>query len=212
MSREEVLCMIKHIVLDIGNVLVTFEPVKHFSAYFKDEEKTKRLCSQVFGHDAWEKYDQGIYFMEDLKRIYQDAYPQDYEDISYILQHWLSLMKFKPETFTYAKQLQERGFEIYLLSNISEDSANYLKQTMPFFDAFEKGVLSYAVNINKPDKRIYEHLLHTYQLRPDETIFLDDSKLNVEQAQALGIHAFVFDTIENAIEDVERTIRSYEEC
>lgn len=204
--------VIQHIVFDIGNVLVRFDPVQHFFAYFKEEEKTKQLCAKVFAHEAWEKYDQGVYVMEDLKKLYRKEYSSEWEDISYILEHWLQLMTFMPETLSYAKQLKQRGYHTYLLSNISKDSADYLKKTMPFFDEIKDGVLSYEVQVNKPNKKIYEHLLQTYALRPEETIFLDDKYANVKKAKQLGMHAFVFTTITHAIEDVERTIRSMEAC
>ena len=52
--------MIKHIVFDIGNVLMTFAPETYFIRWFQSEEKTHRVCSRIFTHEAWEKYDQGI--------------------------------------------------------------------------------------------------------------------------------------------------------
>lgn len=204
--------MIKNIVFDIGNVLVTFQPVKHFNTYFKDEDKTKRLCHEVFAHEAWGKYDQGIYFMDDLKRIYKKTYPSDYEDIEYMLEHWLPLLSFLPDSYAYFQALKKRGFRIYLLSNISKDSADYLKNTMPFFQDVHGSVLSYEVNINKPDKRIYEHLLQTYQLRGDETIFLDDSEANIEEARHCGIYSVLFEQLEDVKQMVEEHIRSQSTC
>lgn len=57
--------MIKHIVFDIGNVLMTFAPETYFIRWFQSEEKTHRVCSRIFTHEAWEKYDQGIWMLED---------------------------------------------------------------------------------------------------------------------------------------------------
>ncbi|MGX8834453.1 HAD family hydrolase [Amedibacillus sp. YH-ame6] len=204
--------MIKNIVFDIGNVLVTFHPMAHFLPHFKDEEKTKQLCHQVFSHDAWGWYDQGLKTMDELHEIYQETYPIQYEDISYILQHWLPLMKFMPETFAYMKELKTRGFHLYLLSNISKDSADYLKGCMPFFEIVDGEILSYAYKVNKPDVKIYQALFDTYSLIPEETIFFDDNLPNIEQANRLKVHGVLFENLEDAKKKAEEIIGSLKLC
>ena len=54
-------------------------------------------------------------------------------------------------------------------------------------------VLRLAVDLLKPEPRIYEILLERYGLTPSETLFIDDREMNIEAAAALGIHGFVFD-------------------
>ena len=85
--------MIKHIVFDIGNVLMTFAPETYFIRWFQSEEKTHRVCSRIFTHEAWEKYDQGIWMLEDLYAVYHDAYPDMVEETDIVLQNWLQLMQ-----------------------------------------------------------------------------------------------------------------------
>ena len=90
--------MIKHIVFDIGNVLMTFAPETYFIRWFQSEEKTHRVCSRIFTHEAWEKYDQGIWMLEDLYAVYHDAYPDMVEETDIVLQNWLQLMQPMHET------------------------------------------------------------------------------------------------------------------
>ena len=52
-------------------------------------------------------------------------------------------------------------------------------------------------------KRIFEILLSRYALVPEETLFVDDRKDNVEAAESMGIHAFLFD-YRNPRESCER--------
>lgn len=203
--------MIKNIVFDIGNVLVTFDPKTYFMKYFK-EERSAYLCTCVFGHEAWERYDQGIVQKEDLHDIYHNAYPNDYEDIALMLEHWMELMELKEDSFAYLKEMKKQGYAIYLLSNISEDSAVYLKERMPFFNEVDGEILSYAVKVNKPDHRIYDTLLNTYDLKAEETVFLDDNVPNIEQAKAMGIHGVVFTDVEKAAKEVDEIIRGTKAC
>ena len=143
--------MIKHIVFDIGNVLMTFAPETYFIRWFQSEEKTHRVCSRIFTHEAWEKYDQGIWMLEDLYAVYHDAYPDMVEETDIVLQNWLQLMQPMQESIAFMKQMKNAGYGIYILSNISQDSADYLKETQQFFPLADGAVLSYE---EKPTNRI----------------------------------------------------------
>lgn len=205
--------MIKNVVFDIGNVLMTFQPVVYFNSYFQNEEKTMRLCTQIFADDAWAKYDQGILFMEDLKEYYTKTYPDDKEDLLYILDHWLELMGPIPEAFQLMQDLRMEDYGIYLLSNISKDSADYLKATQPFFGYADGAVLSYEEKINKPDHRIFQILLERYDLKAEETLFLDDNLTNVEAAKCRGIHALQVVSVSSMVQEVTRILKERgQEC
>ena len=54
-------------------------------------------------------------------------------------------------------------------------------------------MISGEINVAKPDKEIYEYLLSTYNLIPDECIFIDDNPANIAMAESLGIHGYLFD-------------------
>ena len=56
-----------------------------------------------------------------------------------------------------------------------------------FFELFDGGVVSYEEKIIKPEEEIYRLILKRYNLEPSETIFIDDTKANVEGASKLGI-------------------------
>lgn len=45
--------------------------------------------------------------------------------------------------------------------------------------------------------RIYKYLSDTYNLNPDECIFIDDSVANINAANELGIHGIVYTDIES---------------
>jgi putative hydrolase of the HAD superfamily len=47
----------------------------------------------------------------------------------------------------------------------------------------------------KPEPAIYLHTLHELGVEPDEALFLDDRLVNIEAAQALGIHAILFSNV-----------------
>ena len=104
-------------------------------------------------------------------------------------------------------ELKERGYKLYVLSNMSKEYIDYLR-TFPVFDNFDEQIVSCEVGIGKPDRRIYEHLLSHCNLDPVETIFIDDRKDNVDAAEEVGITPFHFDrrNPEQACDDLRRVI------
>ena len=59
------------------------------------------------------------------------------------------------------------------------------------FKGFFKGFyLSYEMLKRKPDIEIYEQLLEQEGLRPEETLFIDDTKENTDSAELLGIQTW----------------------
>lgn len=197
--------MIKNIIFDIGNVCVTFHPAEYFITFFHDQKKTEDLCTNVFTHDAWAGYDQGLLSLSDCREIYHQDYPEDKVNIDYILDHWMNLMKPIPSTITLMQEVLKQGYDVYILSNISKDSADYLKRTQPFFQYAKGAVLSYEEQVIKPDVKIYECLFKRFSLQPEECLFIDDVDVNIEVARQLGMNGIVY---HNAMQ-VEEELKKY---
>jgi len=89
----------------------------------------------------------------------------------------------------FVHECKENGHKIYVLSNLDRDSFEELKEMMPgFFDLFDGVVISAEVGYIKPDLQIYQHLLSTYNLDPDKTVFIDDQQENLDAADNTGIY------------------------
>ena len=65
-------------------------------------------------------------------------------------------------------------------------------------------VVSQRVGTIKPDPAIYRYLLDTFNLRGEDTVFIDDTPVNLPPAQACGIKTIRF---ENAAQ-CERELRA----
>ncbi|MEU7479893.1 HAD family phosphatase [Lentzea sp. NPDC042327] len=57
-------------------------------------------------------------------------------------------------------------------------------------ELFETVVISGRVGLRKPDRRIYHHTLEQIGVPAGRAVFFDDAPVNVEAAQAIGMHAF----------------------
>ena len=61
------------------------------------------------------------------------------------------------------------------------------------FEIFDGLVFSAPIGLTKPDKEIFDHILLKYDLKPEETVFIDDNINNILGARASGIKGYLFD-------------------
>lgn len=92
-------------------------------------------------------------------------------------------------------QLKNAGFRTAILSNMGDTVLASMEREFTWLDNFDVLVWSYQLGIAKPDPAIYRHTLNRLEIRPDEALFLDDRRINVEAARDLGMSAIEFTTI-----------------
>ena len=83
-------------------------------------------------------------------------------------------------------KLKDNNYKIYLLSNINPYTFEFVNKS-GLFDFVDGYVLSYQEHKIKPYKAIYNVLLERYNLIPNESVFIDDNKNNIETGNSMGI-------------------------
>ncbi len=92
----------------------------------------------------------------------------------------------------YTKNLRNKGYRTACLSNGTHEWTLRVIEDHGLRDLFDEIVLSGDVGIVKPDLRIYETVLAKMNISSPEAVFIDDRQVNVDAAEALGIHSFLF--------------------
>lgn len=191
--------MIKNIILDIGGVL--FDDSKE-----NIEKILNKNCDEIYKNAYGGGFKECLLGKKSIKEHIKDLSNQkDFQDINYILSAE-NLSKSFPlitRNFEYMKKLKKQGYQLYLLSNITEDSYRYINQTINIKSIFNGGVYSYQEGIKKPNTDIYDLLVKKFQLNKRETIFFDDKIKNVKAARQVGIKSIVF----HSIEDIKNNIK-----
>ncbi len=100
-------------------------------------------------------------------------------------------VKLNKQVVKIAKNVKKSGYEIALLSNVFPYRDTFLKK-QGAYNVFRKIFLSSKVKLRKPDKRIYKLVIRKLQIKPNECVFIDDRKLNVNGAKKVGIKAILF--------------------
>ncbi len=90
-----------------------------------------------------------------------------------------------------ARQLKRNGWPLHLLSDQMHFRTLYIKQhnDLSFFDNL---FFSSEIGFVKPEKGVYLYVLKKIKRKPQQCLFIDNNKENVEAASELGINAILF--------------------
>lgn len=190
--QEKTMGTIRNVVFDAGGVLVAWEPEKIVAKVFDDPEVQERVKEAIFRHTDWTAYDKGTLSEADAITQFAErtnVAPEKIAELVIVARNSLTPIE---RTITMLERLESAGFSIYLLSNMPASTWEFLKEKYDFWNRFHGIVISSKIQMAKPDAEIYHHLLETHDLRPQETVFIDDNLQNVESAQREGIYAFQY--------------------
>lgn len=187
----------KHIIFDFGNVLARFDAMQMTGAYFDDPELCKKIGDIVFDRLYWDKLDRGTITNEEVLAGIRSRVPAELaERACAVFIHWPELIEPIAGMPELVADLKRQGYGLYLLSDISiEFSENYEKipWIKALFALFDGLMMSGPVGLVKPHRETFENLLHTFDLRADDCLFIDDRAVNIAGAEACGIRGYVFD-------------------
>lgn len=190
---------IKHLIFDMGNVLMRYDPEVPLREYVDSEEARNLIRKELFQGPEWVERDRGTISIEDMYESVAKRIPEQYhEELKKCVYGWDICMKPLEESVKLCEDARKWGYQTYVLSNAAADEFyRYFPKFSPL-EAFDGVMVSSEVHLIKPDVRIYECLLEKYQLNPEECLFFDDREDNVEGARKAGMQAMLF------TEDYER--------
>lgn len=96
-------------------------------------------------------------------------------------------------------QLKQAGIKTAVLSNMGDSVHESIHAAFDWLNDLDVQVWSYLLGFAKPDPAIYRVALERLGVSPERALFLDDKAENIAAAQALGIHALQFTTVEDLL-------------
>lgn len=195
--------MIKNIVFDIGNVLLNFKPVEYLRTKM-EEENIKSVKETVFDSPEWPMLDEGTITEKEAIRVISERNAEIKDLVELAFDNWYDMLTPIENSVKLLKELKAKGYNLYYLSNFQELAYDYIIKEYEFFGLFDGGVASFAEKLMKPDKDIYEKLMERYDLKPEECLFMDDTALNIDGAENVGMKGIVFTTAEDAMDKLKK--------
>jgi putative hydrolase of the HAD superfamily len=182
------------IIFDLGGVLLDWDVDAIIAPVFSDPETHAVVKRAVFDHPDWLALDQGTLTEEEAVPCFVERSGQSETAVRALMDQVRIGLAPKPESIALLRDLHERGVPLYCLSNMHEKNMAYLRQYRDFFDCFSGIVISAPLKMIKPEPGIYQHLIDTYHLDPEASLFIDDMQANVDGARAVGLQAIQFTT------------------
>lgn len=198
--------MIKNVIFDIGNVLVGFDWKDFYKSFGYTDEIVERIADATVRDPFWNEIDRGVMSEEEILEGFIKKDPEIEAEIRETYADYSELLHQFEYTKGLIKDLQNKGFKVYCLSNMSYKAVRECK-ALDFLPMLDGYVLSCDVKLIKPDNAIYELFLDKYGLNANECVFFDDLQKNIEGAKKAGIHGIVFKDLKSAISDFEALVK-----
>ncbi len=185
---------IKNIIFDFGGVVLNINPLLTYN-YFK-----KLGLANLFEGADFSKPDENLLLFEKGLISPQVFRNKIREKINYPIQDkeideaWNAMLLDIPiERIKLIKRLKTK-YKTFLLSNTNEiHYIEYTKQLKIKYgfnnlsELFDETYFSFLLQLAKPGKDIYQYVINKNSLNPEETLFIDDSIINIEGAKATGL-------------------------
>ena len=184
---------IENVVLDMGGVLMDWDPVKISRALCDDADDAALLAHVVFDSREWGWVDAGAIVPETVAWTAKLRLPERLHDLADTFAlRWHEVFEPLPEMGELVRELKEAGYGVYLLSNAGPTFADY-RARIPAIDLFDGVLVSCWEHVVKPDAAIYLLFCERFGLKPESCLFVDDMRRNVVGAERVGMRGYLYD-------------------
>lgn len=191
----------KAVIFDIGAVLIQFEWEAFLHRLF-DADTAQAVCRATWGTEAWRELDRDALPRAEILRMFAANAPEYAAQITEAMTRVWECPVQQPYAVPWVQELKSAGYRVYFLSNYFPYLIWKCPQVLSFIEHMDGGVFSWQEKITKPDPAIFQTLLTRYDLAAEECVFIDDSAVNVDAANALGFHAFRFESYEKQYPEI----------
>ena len=203
--------MIRALILDYGNVISK----ANTGDCAVEMEKLTGVSADIF-RSVYDKYrfdfDRGVIGGAEMYRRLLDGagFSKIAADTALMqkiaridLESWRSV---HDDVCKWALGVQKAGYKLGILSNMPYEFLDAYEKDIPPFTAADYACFSCRVKLIKPEPEIYKTCLKGLGVTPEESVFFDDVRQNVDAALKLGMNAFVWTNLEQGKKDWENCI------
>ena len=186
----------KHIIFDLGNVLVRLDTPACIEAFKKIGIEMVINRSNDDAKSVLEQLGLGLISVETFCQKARELSGSQASDEAICQAANAMLVEIPDEKKRRLLDLRARGHRVFLLSNTNSIHWDYcVEQLFPYknygvADYFERIFLSQEMHLQKPDAEIFNEVLRQTGIRAEDSIFIDDLPENCEAARGVGIQAF----------------------
>lgn len=191
------------IIFDLGAVLIDWNPRYLYRKIFKTEDEITWFLENICTHDWNEKQDAGRSF-EDATNELLEKFPEHELPIRAWYGRWQETMKGPIQgTVDIFKQLiDQKKYRFYALTNWSAETFPWALEKFEFLHWFDGIVVSGHEKTRKPFPEFYQILFERHKVKPENALFIDDNKRNVDGGLSVGLPGIHFQSPEQLKNDL----------
>ena len=174
--------MIRHIVFDMGQVLVRFSDGLFSERLRLSEADAELIRREVLATTSDD---------DALARMCARLPQRLHDTAAYLVHRWNDPIVPVPGMADVARDLKAAGYDLYLLSNAASRQHTYWHD-IPGSEYFSGTFISADYHLLKPEDAIYQAFFQRFGLQPEECLFIDDSAANIEASENAGMAGIVF--------------------
>lgn len=191
---------IKAVIFDYGGVVgdIDRESVLNFISKSLNVDQKEALALAHGWKKTFEVEDE--FYWQKTKNV-SEQWCEEFNEVV------LAAMHQNDAIVSLVKELQKKGYVTALFSNVTKGAAKWLEKKN-YYQHFNPLFLSYEMGLVKPDPKAYEYVLAELNLKPQEVVFVDDKKENVEAALGLGWQAIHFNSEATFLKELSNILES----
>ncbi len=184
---------VTNIIFDWGGVLINIEYHATINAFRKlGLDDFKAFYSQKTQNEFFIQFEIGKISPAELRNYIRDALNKDLTD-KQINDAWCAMLLDAPKSRIETLLRLKSSYNIMLLSNTNQIHEDLILPRLnkdlgiDFLSLFNRVYLSHHLGMRKPNADIYEYVINNSGFKAEETLFIDDTEMNIDAADALGI-------------------------
>lgn len=103
--------MIKNVVFDLGNVLITFKPMQYLKSKLNDDKLAEKIYNVIFKSDEWIMLDNGVIKTEEATEKFCMRMIDKENIIKDVMNNWHNLLTPIDENIQILNELKERDIK-----------------------------------------------------------------------------------------------------
>lgn len=204
--------MIKNLLFDMGGVVFRQNSEEAYRRFREAGIDPAKYMGDYGQKDFFLDVETGVINADEFSRRMAKAAGREevsWQEAQYC---WLGFIRDVPmERLHFLEQLRKK-YHVCLLSNTNPfimaftRSTDFCEEHRPITDFFDSLFCSYEMHTYKPNADIFLKALAADGMKAEESIFVDDSKKNVEAAERLGFHTLHVQPDEDWMDRLERIL------
>ena len=173
----------KVLVLDAMGVIYSVgDDVKDLLCPFIEEKGITKDIAEI----------EGLYDLASLGKMSASEFWEAIDLAPTLEDEYLQRYTLTDGIIDFLKAVNWQGFQVWCLSNDLSEWSRKLRTRFGLVNYFRGFIISGDVGVRKPDRAIFEYLVRQLDVSPDNAVFVDDQRKNLDTAAGLGFKTVLF--------------------